>query len=70
MDKVQTQRTRVPGPDLDGLRHRHQELERRLAALGRHLALTPAEQEEQRRLKKEKLWVKDRMLALGGRFAG
>lgn len=46
------------------LEHRHQELEKRLAELMRHVALTPAEQAEQVQLKKEKLWVKDRMRAI------
>jgi hypothetical protein len=69
MDKALTAAS-SPGHDLDGLRRRHGELERALAALGRHLALTPAEQQEQRRLKKEKLWVKDRIVALGGRPPG
>ncbi len=47
-----------------GLQLRHRELEQRLAALERHLSLTPAEQIERSRLKKEKLWIKDRLLAL------
>ncbi len=47
--------------ELETLRHRHEELERRLAVLDRHLSLTPAEQQERARLKKEKLWLKDRM---------
>jgi uncharacterized protein YdcH (DUF465 family) len=50
--------------DLDGLRRRHQELEKRLAVIERHPSLTPAEQEERARLKKEKLWVKDRIQIL------
>ena len=33
--------------------------------LERHLTLTPAEQLERARIKKEKLWIKDRLLALG-----
>ena len=53
--------------DADGLEHRHQELERRLAALDRHLSLTPDEQIERVRLKKEKLWVKDCLLMLSER---
>ena len=53
--------------DADGLERRHQELERRLAALDRHLSLTPDEQVERARLKKEKLWVKDRLLLLSER---
>ena len=38
---------------------------RLLSVLDKHLALTPAEQIERARIKKEKLWVKDRMAALG-----
>jgi hypothetical protein len=53
--------------DADGLERRHEELERRLAALDRHLSLTPDEQVERVRLKKEKLWVKDRLLLLAER---
>jgi uncharacterized protein YdcH (DUF465 family) len=55
--------------DADGLERRHQELERRLAALDRHLSLTSDEQIERVRLKKEKLWVKDRLLFLSERAA-
>jgi hypothetical protein len=50
--------------ELDGLKQRHQDLERRLAALDRHLSLTTAEQSERARLKKEKLQVKDRIQVL------
>jgi hypothetical protein len=50
--------------ELDGLKQRHQDLEKRLAALDRHLSLTTAEQTEWARLKKEKLQVKDRIHAL------
>jgi uncharacterized protein YdcH (DUF465 family) len=50
--------------DLEGLRKRHLALEQRLADLGRHVSLTPAEQNERARLKKEKLWLKDRIQAL------
>jgi hypothetical protein len=53
--------------DADALERRHQELERKLAALDRHLSLTPDEQVERARLKKEKLWVKDRLLLLSER---
>jgi hypothetical protein len=54
----------VSSEELDGLKQRHQDLERRLAALDRHLSLTSAEQTERARLKKEKLQVKDRILLL------
>lgn len=55
------------GDELEGLRMRHQELEQRLQALERHLALTSDEQTERARLKKEKLWVKDRITVLRAR---
>jgi len=47
------------------LRERHGELERRLAELERHLSLTPDEQVERSRLKKEKLRTKDELTRLG-----
>jgi uncharacterized protein YdcH (DUF465 family) len=46
------------------LRERHGEIEKRLAELERHLSLTPDEQIERSRLKKEKLLTKDRIAAL------
>jgi hypothetical protein len=51
--------------EVETLRRRHAELESRLTVLDKHLALTPNEQVERARIKKEKLWVKDRMMALG-----
>ena len=51
--------------EVETLRRRHAELESRLTLLDKHLALTPSEQVERARIKKEKLWVKDRMMALG-----
>jgi uncharacterized protein YdcH (DUF465 family) len=47
------------------LKERHGELERRLAQLERHLSLTPDEQVERSRLKKEKLRTKDELQRLG-----
>jgi uncharacterized protein YdcH (DUF465 family) len=47
------------------LKQRHGELERRLAQLERHLSLTPDEQVERSRLKKEKLRTKDELQRLG-----
>ncbi len=47
------------------LKERHGELERRLAELERHLSLTPDEQIERSRLKKEKLRTKDELSRLG-----
>jgi hypothetical protein len=46
------------------LRSRHGEIEQRLLELDRHLSLTSDEQVERARLKKEKLWSKDRIVAL------
>ena len=46
------------------LRERHGEIERRLAELDRHLSLSPDEQLERARLKKEKLRNKDRIALL------
>ena len=46
------------------LEQQHEQLERQLAILDRHLSLTPDEQIEQRRLKKEKLRVKDQLYRL------
>jgi len=52
------------------LRARHVDIEARLAELGRHPSMTPAEQLECARLKKEKLAGKDRLAALtSGRAA-
>jgi hypothetical protein len=51
--------------EVETLRKRHAELESRLTVLDKHLSLTPDEQVERARIKKEKLWVKDRMMALG-----
>jgi uncharacterized protein YdcH (DUF465 family) len=47
------------------LQERHEELERRLAELERHLSLTPDEQVERSQLKKEKLLTKDELTRLG-----
>jgi hypothetical protein len=50
--------------ELIELRERHGEIERRLSELDRHLSLTPDEQLERARLKKEKLRAKDRITLL------
>ena len=50
--------------ELAELRERHSELQRRLSELDRHLSLTPDEQLERARLKKEKLRTKDRIALL------
>ena len=46
------------------LKVRHTEIEKRLSELEHHLSLTSDEQLERARLKKEKLWSKDRMAVL------
>ena len=46
------------------LRARHDEIEKRLTELERHLSLTPDEQVERSQLKKEKLRAKDRLALL------
>ena len=46
------------------LKVRHTEIEKRLSELDHHLSLTSDEQLERARLKKEKLWSKDRMTVL------
>ncbi len=46
------------------LKARHDEIEKRLSELERHLSLTSDEQVEWARLKKEKLWSKDRIAVL------
>lgn len=54
----------APAAELDGLKQRHKDLEKRLATLDRHLSLTTEEQVERARLKKEKLHIKDRIQLL------
>jgi uncharacterized protein YdcH (DUF465 family) len=51
------------------LKERHDELEKRLAELERHLSLTPDEQVERSQLKKEKLRTKDELTRLGAHRA-
>jgi hypothetical protein len=53
--------------EMGELTARHQDLERQLAALDRHLALSAEEQLQRTRLKKEKLRLKDRLLFLESR---
>ena len=50
--------------EIDVLRQRHKELEEALAAIDAHLSLTAKEQAERAKLKKEKLAIKDRIVAL------
>jgi hypothetical protein len=66
--KVATAPEALPN-EVGELTARHQDLERRLHALDRHLALSAEEQLERTRLKKEKLRVKDRLLLLETRAA-
>jgi len=55
--------------EMSQLKARHGDIERRLAELERHLSLTADEQVERARLKKEKLWSKDRMAVLALQIA-
>jgi hypothetical protein len=52
--------------EVESLRQKHNQLKKQLDVLNRHISLTPGEQVEVARLKKEKLWLKDRIAALGG----
>jgi uncharacterized protein YdcH (DUF465 family) len=64
MEKIRVD-PRLTEGEMVRLRQRHGELERRLAELERHLSLTPDEQIERSRLKKEKLRMKDELTRLG-----
>jgi len=55
--------------ELAQLRERHSEIQRRISELDRHLSLTPDEQLERARLKKEKLRAKDRIALLAAMSA-
>ncbi|HVX93465.1 MAG TPA: YdcH family protein [Polyangia bacterium] len=59
MEKIRVESE--PGAEVERLRARHDEIERRLSELERHLSLTPEEQIERSQLKKEKLRAKDRI---------
>jgi uncharacterized protein YdcH (DUF465 family) len=52
------------GTEMERLKARHDEIEKRLSELERHLSLTPDEQVERSQLKKEKLRAKDRLAQL------
>lgn len=52
--------------EVESLREKHHQLKKQLDVLNRHISLTPAEQVEIARIKKEKLLLKDRIAALGG----
>ena len=63
-DQVLTERLRAENPDFRRWSEEHRRLERRLAALNRHRFLTPSEEQEKKRLQKEKLLAKDRMVQI------
>jgi uncharacterized protein YdcH (DUF465 family) len=66
MDKIRvaSQGDAGTGSEIQRLRARHDEIEKRLSELERHLSLTPEEQIERSQLKKEKLRAKDRLVLL------
>jgi uncharacterized protein YdcH (DUF465 family) len=53
--------TASPQEELEQLAFQHRRLDARLKELDKHLSLTPLEQVEYSRLKKEKLRAKDRI---------
>jgi uncharacterized protein YdcH (DUF465 family) len=68
MEKIRVDVNAGAGDGTDGeaekLKARHDEIEKRLSELERHLSLTPDEQVERVQLKKEKLRAKDRLALL------
>jgi uncharacterized protein YdcH (DUF465 family) len=68
MEKIRVASEQGTGTEADGevrrLKARHDEIEKRLSELERHLSLTPDEQVERSQLKKEKLRAKDRLALL------
>ena len=64
MEKIRVASEQGAGSEMERLRTRHDEIEKRLLELERHLSLTPDEQIERSQLKKEKLRIKDRMEAI------
>jgi uncharacterized protein YdcH (DUF465 family) len=62
--RVEGQGNAGAGVEAQQLKARHDEIEKRLSELERHLSLTPAEQIERSQLKKEKLRAKDRLVQL------
>jgi uncharacterized protein YdcH (DUF465 family) len=62
--RVQGQGNGDGAGEADRLKARHDEIEKRLTELERHLSLTPDEQIERSQLKKEKLRAKDRLTQL------
>ena len=64
MEKIRVDGDQGAGSEVERLKARHDEIERRLSELERHLSLTPDEQVERSQLKKEKLRLKDRLTQL------
>jgi uncharacterized protein YdcH (DUF465 family) len=64
MEKIRVATSDVDGAEAARLKARHDEIEKRLSELERHLSLTPDEQIERSQLKKEKLRAKDRLALL------
>ena len=64
MEKIRVVTSDGEGIEAARLRARHDEIEKRLSELERHLSLTPDEQIERSQLKKEKLRAKDRLVQL------
>ena len=64
MEKLRVDGTDEAATEAARLRARHDEIEKRLSELERHLSLTPDEQIERSQLKKEKLRAKDRLTQL------
>jgi len=65
MEKIRVQgQANGEAGEVDRLKARHDEIEKRLTELERHLSLTPDEQIERSQLKKEKLRAKDRLTQL------
>ena len=64
MEKIRVVTSDGEGIEAARLRARHDEIEKRLSELERHLSLTPDEQIERSQLKKEKLRAKDRLAQL------
>jgi uncharacterized protein YdcH (DUF465 family) len=62
--RVASQVSNGEGSEAGRLKARHDEIEKRLSELERHLSLTPDEQIERSQLKKEKLRAKDRLAQL------
>jgi uncharacterized protein YdcH (DUF465 family) len=69
MEKIRVEGTGEAATEMARLRARHDEIEKRLSELERHLSLTPDEQVERSQLKKEKLRAKDRLTQLSAAAA-